>query len=93
MKQFFSTINKTSTTSIIAILIVAGFIFLSIVSLFHKPADKDIALLVVGNIYGIACFVAGFYFNKKSDEPADNNNKVTIKTQEIKTSIPPTEGE
>lgn len=94
MKQLLSNLNKTSTTSIIAILIMMGFIILSTAALFHKPADKDLALLVIGNIYGLSCFVAGYYFNKKTEEAPLNNNRVTTRTQETKTfTSTPTEEE
>lgn len=67
MTEILAKLNKTSTTSIIALLIVAGFIINNTVMLFHKPPNENIATLILGNVSNLAAFVAGYYFNKKED--------------------------
>lgn len=84
MKQFIANLNKTSTTSVIALLMVFGFIIISTVSLFHKPADKDIALFIIGNLTTLVGYVAGYYFNKKQDP----TNIVKETKEVIKPSLP-----
>jgi hypothetical protein len=72
MKNLLFNFSKASIGSIIALLIIVGLIVISSISLCCKVADKDLAILIVGNMYGLAGFVAGYYFNKKADGVNDN---------------------
>lgn len=65
MSKFFLSLSKASTASIIAILIIIGVIIMVPIILFHPPANENLAILVVGQLFSLAGFVAGYYFNKK----------------------------
>lgn len=68
MKNFFANLSKTSITAIVALLFVLAFITIDILCLLVKTPDKDVTIMVLSNITGIAGFVAGFYFNKKLND-------------------------
>jgi len=59
-------LSKANMTAIIALIFVLGLVIVDTVVLFHKSPDKDITLLVLTNLNGLAGFVAGYYFNKKT---------------------------
>lgn len=67
MTQFMEKLNKTSTTSIIALIIIAGFVITNNIMLFHKAPNENAATLILGNMSNLAAFVAGYYFNKKGN--------------------------
>lgn len=77
MTEILNKLNKTSTTSIIALAIIFGFIVCNSVMLFHKPPNENIATLILGNISNLAAFVAGYYFNKK-ETSTDESKQVKI---------------
>lgn len=68
MKKWLFSISKTEMASVIAILIILGAIIVSTMSMLVKPVDKDLSILIIGQIYSLASFVAGYYFNKKSTQ-------------------------
>ena len=65
MKHFLNNINKSEMASVIALIIILMVFTVSLVSLTIKTVDKDLSILIIGQCYGLAAFVAGYYFNKK----------------------------
>lgn len=72
MGKFWFNLSRTSTTSILGISIIFGFLSQNIIAYFYPPADANVGLLIIGNINGLACFVAGYYFNKKIESDKEN---------------------
>lgn len=68
MKNIFDKISKTEMASILAIIIALSTFSLSFITLFHKPADKDLALLINSQAYGLMGFVAGYFYNKNANK-------------------------
>lgn len=74
MSQFMEKLNKTSTTSIIALLIIGGFVITNNIMLFHNPPNENAATLILGNMSNLAAFVAGYYFNKKGSNESNESD-------------------
>lgn len=68
MKNFLAGISKGSITSIIALLFIVVWASINLICLYHGVPDKDIAIMILTNSYGLTGFVAGYYFNKKETE-------------------------
>lgn len=77
MSQFMNKLSKTSTTSIVALALVFGFFAFAIICLFKSPADKDIAMIIVGAFSGLMGSLSNYYFNKKTNGTEDDSDKTS----------------
>lgn len=76
MKPFYSAIIKSEVGSIIAILIIVGSFSIGIMSMLVHSVDKTISTLVIGQSFSLSGFVAGYYFNKKTNSKEDNEDSI-----------------
>lgn len=68
MKNIFDNISKTEVSAILAFMIMLATFVMSFISLLHKALDKDLAILIIGQSYTLAGFVAGYYYTKASSK-------------------------